>query len=148
MSGEHQDPDGAVASPGPAIEAQRARVRRLREEGAADYEVRPAMKQLEALWREIIIEQGDLVRRLRTDRAGKSLIAEAERRLEALKAKFRADTGKEWSDVREEGPVLLTSNVVRGNEITPELTDAVKQLKRKEAIRYCIYTRSTINARI
>ena len=79
--------------------------------------------------REAILEKGARVRRLRSDRAGKAVIAEAERRLETLKAEFLADTGREWSDLREEGPVLLTTNVVRGSEALPELEAMTKDLE-------------------
>ena len=191
-----------------SLTEQRARVSRLREAGAAEYELRPALKSLESLLRSVITEQGLLVRRLRADRDGKeweeavvslqalmaefqeirgveirdqrarvtklredggspysavdklrlllselilaqlsllmelrsiradkSVIAEAERRLTALKAEFLADTGEEWSDVREEGPVLLTTNQVRGPEVLPELKLQLKQLRRKNVLR-------------
>ena len=191
-----------------SLAEQRARVSRLREAGAAEYELRPALKSLESLLRSVITEQGLLVRRLRADRDGKeweeavgslqalmaefqeirgveirdqrarvtklredgsspyaavdklrlllselilaqlsllmelrsiradkSVIAEAERRLTALKAEFLADTGEEWSDVREEGPVLLTTNQVRGSEVLPELKLQLKQLRRKNVLR-------------
>ena len=191
-----------------SLAEQRARVSRLREAGAAEYELRPALKSLESLLRSVITEQGLLVRRLRADRDGKeweeavvslqalmaefqeirgveirdqrarvtklredgsspyaavdklrlllselilaqlsllmelrsiradkSVIAEAERRLTALKAEFLADTGEEWSDVREEGPVLLTTNQVRGPEVLPELKLQLKQLRRKNVLR-------------
>ena len=136
--GETRDPGGAV-TPGQTdsqdIEDQRARVRRLREEGGAEYEIRPALKQLESMLREAILEKGARVRRLRSDRAGQAVIAEAERRLEELKAEFLADTEKEWSDVREEGPVLLTTNKVRGSEALPELRAMTKDLRRENIVR-------------
>ena len=136
--GETRDPVGAVTAGQTDlqdIEDQRARVRRLREDGAAEYEVRPALKQLESMLREAILEQGARVRRLRSDRAGQAVIAEAERRLETLKAEFLADTGREWSDVREEGPVLLTTNKVRGSEALPELQEMTKDLRRGNFVR-------------
>ena len=136
--GETRDPGEAVTAGQTDlqdIEDQRARVRRLREEGAAEYEIRPAVKQLESMLREAILEQGARVRRLRSDRAGQAVIAEAERRLESLKAEFLADTGREWSDVREEGPVLLTTNKVRGSEALPELQAMTKDLRRENIVR-------------
>ena len=136
--GETRDPGEAVTAGQTDlqdIEDQRARVRRLREEGAAEYEIRPAVKQLESMLREAILEQGARVRRLRSDRAGQAVIAEAERRLETLKAEFLADTEKEWSDVREEGPVLLTTNKVRGSEALPELQAMTKDLRRENIVR-------------
>ena len=68
-------------------------------------------------------------------RAGKSRIAEAERRLESLKAEYLADTEREWSDVREEGPILLTSNAVKGSEVLPELKEMTKDLRRENIVR-------------
>ena len=136
--GEIRDPGGDVTAGQTDlqdIEDQRARVRRLREEEAAEYEIRPAMKQLESMLREAILEQGARVRRLRSDRAGQAVISEAERRLETLKAEFLADTGREWSDVREEGPVLLTTNTVRGSEALPELQSMTKDLRRENIVR-------------
>ena len=136
--GDTRDPGGAVRAGQPEhqdIEDQRARVRRLREEGAAEYEIRPALKQLESMLREAILEQGARVRRLRSDTAGKAVIAEAERRLESLKAEFLADTGREWSEVREEGPVLLTTNEVRGSEVRPALKLELKHLTRGNVLR-------------
>ena len=215
MSQQGQSSSGAVGNDSSDLEElrkslaeQRARVSRLREAGAAEYELRPALKGLESLLRSVITEQGLLVRRLRADRDGKeweeavvslqalmaefqeirggeirdqrarvtklredggspyaavsklrsllselilaqlsllmelrsiradkSVIAEAERRLTALKAEFLADTGEEWSDVREEGPVLLTTNQVRGSEVLPELKLQLKQLRRKNVLR-------------
>ena len=44
-------------------------------------------------------------------------------------------TGSECSDVREEGPILLTTNEVRGNEILPELRGRLKELRRDNVIR-------------
>ena len=136
--GETRDPGGAVTAGQTDlqdIEDQRARVRRLREVGAAEYEIRPAVKQLESMLREAILEQGARVRRLRSERACQAVIAEAERRLESLKAEFLADTEREWSDVREEGPILLTTNKVRGNEALPELRVMTKDLVRENIVR-------------
>ena len=56
-----------------------------------------------------------------------------------MKDDYLSDTGQEWSDVREEGPVILTNNPVIGGEISSELTDIVKELKSKEALRYRHY---------
>ena len=63
-------------------------------------------------------------------------IEEARRKLVSLKEEYRTVTGSEWSDLREEGPILLTTNKVRGREVLPELRDMVKQLRRKNIIRY------------
>ena len=62
-------------------------------------------------------------------------IEEARRKLGSLKEKYRTVTGSEWSDLREEGPVLLTTNKVRGREVLPELREIVKQLRKENIIR-------------
>ena len=85
--------------------------------------------------REAIIDQGARVRKLRTDRATGSEIEEAVRRQELLKADYKAATGSDWSEVREEGPILLTTNAVRGKEILPELRERLKELRRENVIR-------------
>ena len=118
-----------------SIRDQRARVRRLREDGADENDIRRAVDTLASLLSKVIISQSARVRKLKTNRAGKSRIAEAERRLESLKAEFLADTGREWSDVREEGPVLLTTNQVRGSEVLPELKLKLKQMRRENVLR-------------
>ena len=136
--GETRDPGGAVRAPQPehqVNEDQRARIRRLREDGADENEIRRAVDTLASLLSKVIITQSARVRKLKTNRAGKSRIAEAERRLESLKAEFLADTGREWSDVREEGPVLLTSNQVRGSEVLPELKEMTKDLRNRNIVR-------------
>ena len=53
---------------------------------------------------------------------------------EALRAK-RKERREEWSDVREEGPVLLTTNTVRGSEVLPELREMTRQLRRENVLR-------------
>ena len=118
-----------------SIRDQRACVRRLREDGADENEIRRAVDTLASLLSKVIISQSARVRKLKTNRAGKSRIAEAERRLESLKAEFLADTGREWSDMREEGPVLLTTNQVRGSEVLPELKEMTKDLRRENIVR-------------
>ena len=136
--GETRDPGGAVRAGQPEhqdIEDQRARVRRLREDGADENEIRRAVDTLASLLSKVIISQSARVRKLKTNRAGKSRIAEAERRLESLKAEYLADTEREWSDVREEGPILLTSNAVKGSEVLPELKEMTKDLRRKNIVR-------------
>ena len=117
---------------GVEIRDQRARVTKLREDGSSPY---AAVSKLRSLLSELILAQLSLLMELRSIRADKSVIAEAERRLTALKAEFLADTGGEWSDVREEGPVLLTTNQVRGSDVLPELKLKLKQLRRENVLR-------------
>ena len=123
-----------------AIIAQDARYKKLGADNAARSEINEAYHKLEFLktrLREAIIDQGARVRKLRKDRATESEIEEAERRQESLKADFKAATGSEseWSDVREEGPILLTTNAVRGKEVLPELKERLKELRREDVIR-------------
>ena len=117
------------------IGEQRARLTKLREEGADQNEVRKAVSKLRSLLREVILAEIFLVMELRSTRAGWAAITEAERRLTSLKAEFLADTGEEWSEVRGEGPVFLTTNAVRGKEILPELRERLKDLVRENIIR-------------
>ena len=135
VGGEGRDSSPGLADCGDLV-VQRAReVRRLREAGAADYEIRPAVKGLESLLRSVILEQGARLRRLRSDTAGQAQCEEAVARLQALKAEFQEVSGKAWSDVREEGPIFLTTNAVRGREIMPEMKGTLKQLKVDSILR-------------
>ena len=138
LKAEFQEVSGKVwREEGPTsaeIGDQRARLTRLREEGADEYEVRKAVSKLRSLLRELILAEIFLVMELRSTRAGWSAITAAERRLTSLKAQFLADTGEEWSEVRGEGPIFLTTNQVRGNEIIPELGETVKQLRAENIL--------------
>ena len=82
--------------------------------------------------REAILKQTARVRKLKV----KPEIEEATRELVSLKEEYKTDTGREWSDLREEGPILLTTNKVKGREILPKLREMVKQLHRENIIRY------------
>ena len=81
--------------------------------------------------RVVILEQTARVRRLKV----KPEMEEATRELVSLKEEFKTVTGREWSDLREEGPILLTTNKVRGREVLPELREMLKQLRRENFIR-------------
>ena len=65
----------------------------------------------------------------------KSEVEEAERRQESLKDDWKAATGGDWSEVRDEGPILLTTNRVERKEILPELRERLKELRRENDIR-------------
>ena len=91
----------------------------------------PAVSRTEPELREAILEQTARVRKLKV----KSEIEEATRELVSLKEEFKTVTGREWSDVREEGPILLTTNKVRGREVLPELREMLKHLRRENLIR-------------
>ena len=47
----------------------------------------------------------------------------------------RPATGLDWSEVRAEGPILLTTNKVRGRELLQELRKKVRELKKGNIIR-------------
>ena len=81
--------------------------------------------------REAILKQTARVRKLKV----KPEIEEATRELVSLKEEYKTVTGREWSDLREEGPILLTTNKVRGREVLPEFREMVKQLRRGNVIR-------------
>ena len=91
----------------------------------------PAVSRTEAELRGAILEQAARVRKLKL----KPEKEEATRELVSLKEEYKTVTGSEWSDVREEGPILLTTNKVRGREVLPELREMVKQLRRGNFIR-------------
>ena len=80
---------------------------------------------------EAILDQTARVRKLKV----KPEIEEATRELVSLKEEYKTVTGREWSDLREEGPILLTTNKVRGREVLPELRERLKQLRRGNFIR-------------
>ena len=121
-----------------AIIAQAAHFKKLQADKAARSEINEAYFKLEFVktrLREAIIDQGARVRKLRTDRATESEIEEAVKRQESLKADFKAATGGEWSEVKEEGPILLTTNKVRGKEVLPEFKERLKELRGENVIR-------------
>ena len=90
-----------------------------------------AVSATESELREAILEQTARVRKLKV----KPEIEEATRELVSLKEEYKTVTGSEWSDLREEGPILLTTNKVRGQEVLPEFREMVKQLRRENIIR-------------
>ena len=117
-----------------AIIAQNAHYKKLGADNAARSEINEAYFKLESVktrLREAIIDQGARVRKLKV----KSEVEEAERRQESLKADWKAATGGDWSEVREEGPILLTTNKVKGREVLPELGERLKELSRENVIR-------------
>ena len=91
----------------------------------------PAVSRTVEELRDSILEQTARVRKLKV----KPEIEEATRELVSLKEEYKTVTGSEWSDVREEGPILLTTNKVRGREVLPELREMLKQLRRENIIR-------------
>ena len=65
-----------------------------------------AVSRTEKELREVILDQTARVRKLKV----KPEIEEATRELVALKEEYRTVTGSEWSDLREEGPILNMAN--------------------------------------
>ena len=121
-----------------AIIAQDAHYKKLGADNAARSEINEAYFKLESVktrLREAIIDQGARVRKLKKDRATESEIEEAVKRQDFLKADFKAATGGDWSEVKDEGPILLTTNKVRGKEVLPELKERLKELRRENVIR-------------
>ena len=93
--------------------------------------IREVMSRNQKELREAILDLTARVRKLKV----KPEIEEATRELVSLKEEYRTVTGREWSDLREEGPILLTTNKVRGREILPEFKERIKQLKKDNFIR-------------
>ena len=117
-----------------AIIAQDANLEKLRATNADRskiYEAYMKLNSMKTRLREAIIDQGARVRKLKV----KSEVEEAERRQESLKADWKAATGGDWSEVREEGPILLTTNKVRGKDVLPELRERLKDLAQENVIR-------------
>ena len=100
-------------------------------EAGVDIFTTPASTRTEKELREAILEQTARVRKLKA----KPEIERARRKLVSLKEEYRTVTGSEWSDLREEGPILLSTNAVRGRDVLPEWKGLVKQLRRENIIR-------------
>ena len=114
-----------------AIIAHTAEVEKLKKENKDISEAKQRLEPLKSRLREAIIFQGARVRKLE----GKSEKEEALKRQETLRADYKAATGMEWSDVRDEGPILMTSNAVRGSEVRQELKQRLKDFREQNIIR-------------
>ena len=114
-----------------AIIAHTAEVEKLTKENKDISEAKQRLEPLKSRLREAIIFQGARVRKLE----GKSEKEEALKRQETLRADYKAATGMEWSDVRDEGPILMTSNAVRGSEVRQELKQRLKDFREQNIIR-------------
>ena len=90
----------------------------------------PGVSRAEPELRGAILAQTARVRKLKV----KPEIQEATRELVALKKEFKTVAGRAWSDLRAEGPILLTTNSVDGREVLPEFREKLKQLRRDEVI--------------
>ena len=90
-----------------------------------------AVSRTESELRVAILDQTARVRRLKV----KPEIEEATRELVSLKEEYKTVSGREWSDLREEGPILLTTNKVRGRDVFPEWKGMVKQLNIENVIK-------------
>ena len=71
---------------------------------------------------------------MKTVRVDKSAIEEAEKRLENLKMMWLEDTEDEWSNIREEGPAVLTKNAIKGPEMDIETKELLKNYKEQGLI--------------
>ena len=117
-----------------AIIAHTAEVEKLTKDNAARNKIIEAKQKLEPLksrLREAIVFQGARVRKLEEGNERE----EALKRQETLRADYKAATGLEWSDVRDEGPILMTSNAVRGREVREELRQRLTELREGNIIR-------------
>ena len=81
--------------------------------------------------REAILDQTARVRNLKR----KPEIEKATKELVSVKAKFKRVALRDFSDVREEGPILLTSNNVDGREVLPQLRERLRELRAGNFIR-------------
>ena len=116
-----------------AIIAHTAEVEKLTKENKDRSKITEAQQKLEPLkfrLREAIIYQGARVRKLEGNEKEEAL-----KRQETLRADYKAATGLEWSDVRDEGPILMTSNAVRGREVREELRQRLTELREGNIIR-------------
>ena len=117
-----------------AIIAHTAEVETLKKENKDWSKISEAEQKLEPLksrLREAIIFQGARVRKLEEGNERE----EALKRQETLRADYKAATGLEWSDVRDEGPILMTSNAVRGREVRGELKQRLSDFRKQKIIR-------------
>ena len=116
-----------------AIIAHSVEVERLTKEKDRSKisEAQQRLEPLKSRLREAIIFQGARVRKLEEGNERE----EALKRQETLRADYKAATGLEWSDVRDEGPILMTSNAVRGSEVRQELKQRLKEFREQNIIR-------------
>merc|ERR1712106_1075798 len=81
--------------------------------------------------------QGDLVRKLKTEKAGKPEIDEAVKKLLALKAEYKAATGSDWKPGASPAPVAAPagdSNDALNAAVTAQ-GDLVRKLKTEKAAK-------------
>ena len=117
-----------------AIIAHTAEVERLKKENQDRSKISEAKQRLEPLksrLREAIIFQGARVRKLEEGNERE----EALKRQETLRADYKAATGLEWSDVRDEGPILMATNAVRGREVRGEMKQRLTDYSEQKIIR-------------
>ena len=116
-----------------AIIAHTAEVEKLTKENKDRSKITEAEHRLEPLkfrLREAIIYQGARIRKLEGNEKEEAL-----KRQETLRADYKAATGSEWSYVRDEGPILMTSNAVRGREVREELRQRLLEDRERNIIR-------------
>merc|ERR1712096_226239 len=84
-----------------------------------------------------ISAQGDLVRKLKTEKAGKPEIDEAVKKLLALKAEYKAATGSDWKPGAAPAPAAApvgSSNDALNAAVTAQ-GDLVRKLKTEKAAK-------------
>ena len=94
-------------------------------------EAKQRLEPLKSRLREAIIFQGARVRKLEEGNERE----EALKRQEILRADYKAATGLEWSDVRDEGPILMATNAVRGREVRGEMKQRLMDYSEQNIIR-------------
>ena len=114
-----------------AIIAHTTEVEKLSKENKDISEAEQRLEPLKSRLREAIIFQGARVRKLEEGNERE----EALKRQETLRADYKAATGLEWSDVRDEGPILMATNAVRGREVRGEMKQRLIDDREKNIIR-------------
>merc|ERR1719481_439966 len=83
-----------------------------------------------------VAAQGDLVRKLKAEKAAKPDIDEAVKKLLALKAEFKAATGNDWKPGAAPAPSPARSNASTSDDLNSSITDqgdTVRKLKADKA---------------
>merc|ERR1712107_861555 len=82
--------------------------------------------------------QGDLVRKLKTEKADKAAIDEAVKKLLALKADFKAATGSDWKPGAAPAPAPGSASATAGGDLGAAVAaqgDLVRKLKAEKAAK-------------
>ena len=85
-----------------------------------------------------VAAQGDLVRKLKTEKADKAAIDEAVKKLLALKADFKAATGSDWKPGAAPAPAPGSASATAGGDLGAAVAaqgDLVRKLKAEKAAK-------------